>query len=226
MGSLIGDHIRTKKRTVQKYIVPLHFPDTSGLSYKRLLQDWIIGNFSSCAVNLVIIDEIEKAPNDVMEGIEGLLERFEKLRLNSTKIIVLLLSSSGGKEINKFLYNYISNDLKRESVTNLDILTALKSTEADWFLSLHERGLIESVVPFLPLEKRHVAKCIEEDIDNKHNTCASPHVVAKVLDELTFFPQNDPVFSSAGCRKVGSKVDFVVDSIESGHLYSRYPTDE
>ena len=191
-----------------------------------MLQNWVIGNLSSCAINLVIIDEIEKASDDVLQGIELLLEKFVKLRLNSTRVIVLLLSSSGGTQINKFLYHHISNALERESITSLDILKVLEATEAQWFLSLHARGLIKSIVPFLPLEKRHVARCVEKDIETKHDTCANPHIVAEVLKELTFFPQENPVFSSAGCRKVGTKVDLVIDSIESKHSYYRQVNEE
>ena len=71
-----------------------------------------------------------------------------------------------------------------------------------------------------------LARCVEKDIETKHDTCANPHIVAEVLKELTFFPQENPVFSSAGCRKVGTKVDLVIDSIESKHSYYRQVNEE
>ena len=183
------------------------------------MQQWVIGNLSSCTINLVIIDEIEKASSDVLQGIERLLETLEIIRLNSTRVIVMLLSSSGGIQMNKFVYSYVTNGGERDAIKSSDILNALEGTDAEWYLSMHARGLIDSVVPFLPLEKRHVARCIEEDIEKKHDMCANPHIVAKVMGELTFFPSNDPLFAAAGCRKVGTKVDLVIDSIESRHSY-------
>ena len=219
MGSILGDHIRTKKRTVHEYIIPLHFPhENTGQSYTQLVQNWVIGNLSSCAINLVIIDEMEKASNDVLQGIEMLMNKLNIIRLNSTRVIALLLSSSGGIHLNKFVYNYIANGGQRETLSS-DMLKVLEGTDAQWYLSMQERGLIDSIVPFLPLEKRHVARCIEQDIEKKYDTCANPHIVAKVMKELTFFPSNDPVFSTAGCRKVGTKVDLVIDSVESRHSY-------
>lgn len=221
VSSIIGEHIRTKRRTVHEYIIPLHFPHNAGdHSYVQLLQDWVLGNLSFCAINLVVIDEVEKATDNLRLGIENLLEKFDEMQLNSTRVIVLLLSSEGGIHINNLVYSHISGGGHRESLSSANVLEALKDKDAiEWFLSLRSRGLIDDIVPFLPLEKRHVARCIEQDIEHKHSTCANPHVVQEVMDELAFFPPNGPLFSTAGCRKVGTKVDLVVDSFESRHSY-------
>ncbi len=220
--SVLADHIRTKKRTVHKFIVPLHFyANGPGASISQLVQEWMFRNLSSCAVNLIVVDELEQASDEVLQGLESVLERFTTLRLNSSRIIVVLISSSGGVQINKLVYDHIVAGESRETLKVSDFSGALSESQAQWYLTMKFRGFIDQVIPFLPLEKRHVAQCVEQDIENKFNTCANPHVVADVLDELTFFPSENPLLSSAGCRKVGTKVDLIMESKDLRHrLYT------
>ncbi len=198
-------------------IASLHLPqDVDALQ----LHNWIFRNLSSCAINLVIFDELENASEAVVKGIERVLTDLKELRLNSTRIVVVLISSSGGTHINSLVYDHFRTGISREDIRTANVLESLKATEAaQWVLNLHSEGLIDEVVPFLPLERKHVAQCIELDVETKRETCANPHVVAQVLNELEFFPQDDPLYSVAGCRRVGTKVDLVLEAVESGHLF-------
>ena len=35
-------------------------------------------------------------------------------------------------------------------------------------------------------------------------------IVDKVMEELTFIPQNEQIFSATGCKRVAEKVDYVM----------------
>ncbi len=217
----MADHIKTM-RTVHRIIIPHHFPrmNDPNVNYKRDLEKWMKGNFSTCSINLFVLDEVDKASHEIIDALEELFGRFRNATLTSSRVIVLLLSNTGSRYINNYVHDVIQDGGTWESITHDSIISDIETSsdnELKWYLSLHKKGLIHDIVPFLPLGKKHVAKCIEKDIEEKHETCANPDVVAQVMDELTFFPTENPYFSRSGCREVGFKVDLVINAIESGH---------
>ena len=55
---------------VTKLIVPLHFPhDEEGELYAEQVRDWIESNVTRCHVNVIIIDEMDKASAALTKGI-------------------------------------------------------------------------------------------------------------------------------------------------------------
>ena len=71
-----------------------------------------------------------------------------------------------------------------------------------------------SVIPFMPLGRDSVRKCVGRAIAVNHNLVLSRFESRKaaeqVMEELEFFSQDFPVFSSTGCKKVNSKVDVML----------------
>lgn len=81
---------------------------------------------------------------------------------------------------------------------------------------LVKRGLIDYHLPLLPLERKHVRKCIADSIyTNYLNKGGNPsmlgyddldEMIDVIEDEVIFFPENVPIFSAFGCKKIESKV--------------------
>ena len=75
--------------------------------------------------------------------------------------------------------------------------------------SIIDRSLIDVYVPFLPLEQSHVRQCVEKELEDRNveKTRIASNFVDQVVGELSFWPLETKVFASAGCKRVGQKVD-------------------
>ncbi len=214
ISGIISDHIRTK--TVQKLIVPLHFPhEKYEKIHSQQLVDWVLGNVSGCALNLVIVDEVDKAQWNILPALETMITKLHDLGLNNTKVIVFLLSNTGGSIINKYLLEHMSHGQHRETVTQNDLVELLlnpKQFSRSWHYVLHNEGLLDGIIPFLPLEKLHVKQCIKQTLSEHEHVFSGDRndLISKVAEELTYFPQGMPVFSTTGCRKVPTKLDLAI----------------
>lgn len=88
-----------------------------------------------------------------------------------------------------------------------------------WHSELITKNLITAYIPFLPLERRHVKECILDVLVQKGyiisrqegNEKAS--LVNKIADELTYYPNDEKIYSTTGCKRVAEKVDFVLEDI-------------
>lgn len=71
-----------------------------------------------------------------------------------------------------------------------------------------DRHLISHFVPFFPLERFHVEKCIKAEMMRVRRH-PDPRFIALVMDELQFGgPGNN--FSIKGCKNVAEKVNYVL----------------
>lgn len=79
-----------------------------------------------------------------------------------------------------------------------------------WHSSLIEKNLIDYFIPFMPLERSHVKMCAEADLKQKGHP-VTDSILNKVADELLYFPDDLKAFSMSGCKKISSKVDYVME---------------
>ena len=61
-----------------------------------------------------------------------------------------------------------------------------------------EEHLLDVLVPFLPLQRHHVRHCVLNELAHL-GLEPRDDVVQAVLDSTTFFPEDEPLFSSNGC---------------------------
>ena len=59
------------------------------------------------------------------------------------------------------------------------------------------------------MEQSHVRQCIEKELEDRaiEKTRIASNFVDEVVSELSFWPAETKVFASAGCKRVGQKVD-------------------
>ena len=76
--------------------------------------------------------------------------------------------------------------------------------------SLIEKNLIDYLIPFLPMERPHVKKCAKADLEKKGHP-VTDSILNRVADELLYFPEDQKVFSLSGCKKISSKIDYVME---------------
>ena len=95
---------------------------------------------------------------------------------------------------------------------------------------LSERGVNVTIVPFMPLSRDAIRKCVVHDIKNRFPDIQSSDVVAtsrqiteQILQELKFFNDDYPVFSTSGCKKVSSKLDMILEGVNYSNMGGLIP---
>jgi len=196
----------------------LHFEDHSHRmvsTYQAQLQRWVRGNVTLCPTSLFIIDEVDKLPAGVLDGIGPYMDHHERVDgLDFRNSVFILLSNTGGREITKITMEFWREGKPRESMTSKDLEGLISKgvyNEAGGFhhTSLIDRSLIDHHVPFLPLEKRHVRRCVARELARRGLTY-NEQVVDKTMSMLPFWPQDVQVFASSGCKRVVQKLDEVL----------------
>lgn len=78
-----------------------------------------------------------------------------------------------------------------------------------WHASIIDSYLIDFYVPFLPLERDHVRKCIRAEFQNYNLTSKasllsviSDKDVEQIVDEHVYEPPGYKKYSSSGCKRV------------------------
>lgn len=212
MSTIISDLIPTSH--VTKLIIPLHFPH-SGPEYSDLYRNnfakWILTNISSCAVNLFIIDEMDKASEPLILGLKNAIGVIKNKQWNNTKIVILLLSNTAGNSINKAVFDHLNNGYDRSDLNQQMMQVAiLNDPLATWHVDLHKGGFIDELVPFLPLQYEHVVKCIKSYLKSRGESL-SQKKITEIAKEFDYFPHGNPIFSKTGCKRVTSKTDLYLE---------------
>lgn len=89
------------------------------------------------------------------------------------------------------------------------LLLCLPALPADgfWRSGIMEEHLLDAVVPFLPLQRHHVRHCVLNELAQL-GLEPREEVVQAVLDSTTYFPEDEQLFSSNGCKTVASRITF------------------
>ena len=183
--------------------------------YKEDLQKFIIEKVTGCPRTLFIFDELDKVPAGLIDILTPYLDHHRDVGgVDYRKCIFIFLSNTGAKIINTFVINHWRQGNKREDLTFKDMERiinhgAFNSEGGLWHSQLILHNLIDFFVPFMPLEKSHIKKCVEADLRKKNKTVEN-HIVNNVADQMQY-SSPDNVFSSTGCKKVSSRVDFVIE---------------
>ena len=200
---------------VHTIIMPLHYPQTVSPSSVPI-NEMILAKVKPCQLNLFVLDEMDKAPSAVVSGLQSAVDTLTtNSTFNTTKSVIILVSNNAGADISDYVYDALESHRSREDITLAEVQNLLYTDCADradtmlWHCEL--RGLVDHVVPFLPLERTHVKQCIRADASGKGYELNELEV-DEVADELKYFPPRSPLFSTTGCRTVTAKVDLQVVS--------------
>ncbi|XP_069604201.1 torsin-1B-like [Ranitomeya imitator] len=220
MSKIIAENIYDlgmKSKFVHLFLSTLHFPHNSQIpQYKDQLQSWIRGNTSKCARSIFIFDEMDKLHPGLIDAIKPFLDYYEHIDgVSYRKAIFIFLSNAGGDLINRLMLQFWGSGKKREDLELKDVENVLSvelfnnKNSGFWHSGLIEKNLIDYFVPFLPLEFRHVKKCVLAELRlrglHENETLAS-----LVAYEMTYLPKERKLFSDKGCKTVSTKLDFII----------------
>ncbi|RUS79092.1 hypothetical protein EGW08_013145, partial [Elysia chlorotica] len=196
---------------VNHIVIPLHFPhEAMEYKYGKIIQDWLVTNNTDCLVNVVIIDEMDKAFSPVTEGIIGAIEALSQPCHLATPTVILLLSNSYATDINRLFFQLAIENRKRDKASLAQFQSLFSSEDENmWNFPFDREGFIDAYVPFLPLDRQHVVQCIKRDLVAKRLSTDS-ETVTRILEELTFKSVAGLEISTTGCKRVADKVDYVM----------------
>jgi len=209
----------------QHFIGPHHFPQSQDPEIHRLhVIDWIRSNVTACGQSLFIFDEVDKMDAKILDGIKPFIDSHEQIDgVDYRKSVFVFLSNSGSKSIMREAIRLWQQGVKREQITLSDLENALQLG------AYNEKGglqhsellvhhLVDYLVPFLPLERSHVRQCAVVDLVRALQAndieCGYVEKMAEsVVSTMVFGPEDSKLYSSTGCKRVGNKVNEIVETI-------------
>ncbi|XP_064616745.1 torsin-1A-like [Liolophura sinensis] len=212
-----------------RYIIPIHFPHSlDDETSETVILDAVTSNISQSAVSVIIFDEMDKASRGVLEGIaKSLLHIKIDNSCSNATVIVLFVSNSQGQKLNNRLFKLLSQGKRREDLQSADFDEVFRpSLMADgdiykgypgeyWYDVFTNQGLIDTFVPFLPLNLAHVQQCVHHSLQEK-GMKPTVDLVDGITRELSLFQPTGLTghYSQTGCKRVSEKVD-----LHSDHLF-------
>ncbi|KFB39790.1 hypothetical protein ZHAS_00007156 [Anopheles sinensis] len=166
-----------------------------------------------CPKSLFIFDEVEKMPAGLFDSIVTLLDNHAYTKeLDFRQSIFIFLSNVAGPEIAKKMKHLLDSGVWREQTKLHDFEQTLEISSYNLAGGLYRSELIEShvvdhFVPFLPLELRHVEKCVQvEYLKYDSRGQFDESFMRDVLKEAVTFDETG-LFSNNGCKRISKKVE-------------------
>ena len=196
--------------------IPLWFRDTSKTNEQSEKLHHTIGStLARCKYSLFILEDVKSMNPRILDQLVPYLNYPPPMDgIDYTKAIYILLSNAGSSKINDYTVEQFRNGRDREAIRMNEmhyIISdriyvedgAFKNTE---FVT---RQVIDASIPFLPLEKSHVKKCIETAIEER-GRIPTEQLVAKVLKDIRFVPEDIERFAESGCKRLEEIIsDFI-----------------
>lgn len=133
--------------------------------------------------------------------------------LSSLSASPVVFSNTGGEQINQLVLEAWRSRREREEIRVQELEPVISQAVLDnpnhgfWRSGIMEEHLLDALVPFLPLQRHHVQHCVLNELAQL-GLEPRDEVVQAVLDSTTFFPEDEQLFSSNGCKTVASRIAF------------------
>ncbi|XP_071219510.1 torsin-1A-like isoform X2 [Salvelinus alpinus] len=218
VSQLIAENIYKKGMAssfVHHFVSAVHFPHPSQIeNYKSQLQQWIKGNVTNCPRSMFIFDGMDMMIPGLIDCIKPYLGYYDNLNgVSYRQAIFIFLSNDGVQHITQVALDFWKAGRDREEIKLHDLEPALSLSLFNnnkksglWLSSLMDRNLVDFVVPFLPLEYRHVLLCGMAEMSAK-GLEPNQDVVDKMAREMVYFPTSEKIFSIKGCKTINGRLD-------------------
>ncbi|XP_074495580.1 prosalusin [Sebastes fasciatus] len=217
VSSMLGNHLYGSAMSspfVHQFVPTLHFPSPDRVKqYRKELKSWVQGNLTECARSVFFFDEMEKMPPGLIDVLEPFLGPSHVVfRTNYRKAIYVFIGTAGQEVISKMALESRQAGRDREEIQLIDMQDAIartvyNSTKSGFFhSSIIQQKLITRFVPFLPLSRRHVERCVRSQLCQR-GSCGRGDVVEAVGGDMTYTPVQGHYFSTTGCKSVPAKIN-------------------
>ncbi|XP_063289542.1 torsin-1A-like [Pelobates fuscus] len=200
--------------SVHFFVVTLHFPHEDHVRlHKDQLKSWIQGNVSRCERSIFIFDEADKLHPELIRMMKSFLDNYNNIDgVSYRRAIFIFISNLGGDLINQKMLKFWKAKKKREELVYSDFEDMLSSelfnnNESGFRQSeIIAKDIIDIYVPFLPLEFIHVKNCVLAEL-KRMGLPEDETLAMEIAEDVGYFPKEERIFSTKGCRSVGKKLD-------------------
>lgn len=223
VARIIVNSIFTKgieSKFVHYYHVSKKFPHARKMEeYSLNLQQEIENGVYACSRALFIFDEFDHMPEGLIDRIKFYLDFHENVNgIDYRRSMFIFLTNSGTEVINENVMMHHMRGRKREDICLWELESQVSkkamSTKGGFYASkLIDRQLVTAYVPFLPLLKQHVIKCIEKELHRRHDAVTDT-LIQDVLKQLEFVDE----LSVSGCKRVTEKVAYALIKLRHREL--------
>ncbi|XP_037809416.1 torsin-like protein [Lucilia sericata] len=201
-----------ESKFVHKYMGRSDFPVAQDAKlYTERINREVREGLKACPRSLFIFDEVDKMPAGVFESLTSLVDYNAFVDgQDTTQAIFIFLSNTAGVYISDKLGQLIRSGILREDTklghfeqilekAAYNLEGGLKKT------SLIEAHVIDHFIPFLPLEKSHVYKCIEQEY-KRWNAIPKEGAIENIINDSITYDRTNGIFATSGCKKLDKKV--------------------
>lgn len=136
----------------------------------------ILDAIIKCKRSIFVFDEIEHMSAGIFEMLFSILDYHNHIGYTDFRhAIFIFLTNAGGNAISNVLEGLMARGVIREQTKIQDfepILETYAENINDKMKSIVTSGLIDHFIPFLPLERRHIADCVRivyKKLNRKHS---------------------------------------------------------
>ncbi|PAA87994.1 hypothetical protein BOX15_Mlig030646g1 [Macrostomum lignano] len=224
VAKILANHLYTrgtKSNFYRLFHAAVHFPHKSRLeTYMSELQEWVRGNVSRCSKSMFVFDEFDKIPHGLalLDALKPFLDHNDHIGgVDYRRAIFIFLRNDGSDLIMSHMVEQKRLGRKRYDIyTDFDNLLSkhleseAKRSQQPGALLYH--SLVSQFIPLLPLEKDHVAGCIDDYLlDNQPDYLIPTCFIDRVLADIDFQPKVERYFASSGCKRVIEKTQFILE---------------
>uniref|UniRef100_A0A0K0DF72 Torsin-like protein n=1 Tax=Angiostrongylus cantonensis TaxID=6313 RepID=A0A0K0DF72_ANGCA len=205
---------------VHHIVATSEYPDKHKINEYKVLQlrKRILEAVTRCNRALFIFDEADKLPEQLLEAIKPFLDYYNSVGgVDFRKSTFLFLSNRGGNLVANVALSHYQAGSPREDLTlnNFERLlmeAAYNEPGGLKFCELISNHLIDHFIPFLPLERRHVILCTISYLKShgRADLAKDDELVHRIVDSLQYFPREQEIFSSSGCKRIAAKADLEI----------------
>uniref|UniRef100_A0A3B5Q9K8 Torsin family 2 member A n=1 Tax=Xiphophorus maculatus TaxID=8083 RepID=A0A3B5Q9K8_XIPMA len=218
VSTMLGNHLYGSAMSspfVHQFVPALHFPSAERVAqYQAELKNWVKGNLTACSRSVFIFDEMEKMPAGLIDVLEPFLGPSHVVfRTNYRKAIYVFISTAGQEAIHRLILENRRAGRDRDEIKPSDLQEVVQQsvysnkTNGLYLSSIVQQNLITRFVPFLPLTRTHVERCVRAQLCQR-GSCNRDDVVEAVGGDMTYDPAEGHYFSTTGCKAVAAKISF------------------
>ncbi|GAB6031513.1 Torsin-1B [Chamberlinius hualienensis] len=194
-------------KTYVSQIISHHLTKLGGNVYwhtaPHLSASWLASRVVLQEINVFIIDDYSQN----LESFVQCIKQFKMLLKSSlpdilklTKCLFVISSNRNAEDVVAVTVKANSQSILREKLTLKDFSFLLS---VDGVPTALEDEVKHVFVPFLPLTRDHVAKCVKRIVGSfDMQPIHYDEYVSIVLNSLKYFPVENPIFSQLGCKKL------------------------
>ena len=163
---------------------------------------------STCGPSLVIVEDLEETDIIRINRLEKMLVSLRTGEMGGGGVVVVITTRAGAEVINNHALEVAAVNLARLHQIQPETLTRLleqSKVSLPLTTDLAEYDIPLGLVPLLPLTRENVRECVYNFLIQRKVVIKQLDVSA-ILDSLTFFSSNLPIFSRLGCKPLPAKL--------------------